>query len=87
MNSPFPISTASTSASALWASRGKLDNMTEADMVNGRSAPWSSSGIGVSPGLAEEDWFSLRPVGLDVVGLGEFPVDEFGVGEAILIGK
>ena len=47
-------------------------------MVNGRSAPWSSSGIGVSPGLAEEDGFSLRLVDL---------VEGSGAGEAILIGK
>lgn len=43
---PFPESILSTSASAWCASRGKLVSMTDADMFIGRSAPWSSSGIG-----------------------------------------
>lgn len=49
LDSPFPTSTFSTSARALCASRGSPDNITEADIVSGRSAPWSSSGIGVVP--------------------------------------
>lgn len=50
---PFPESIVSTSASACVASRGRLVNMTDADMFIGRSAPWSSSGMGASLGESE----------------------------------
>ena len=45
---PLPSSMASTSANAWWASRGRPVSMTDAVMFIGKSASWSSSGIGAS---------------------------------------
>lgn len=48
MNLPFGLSKAPASFSAAVASRGREVRTTEAVMVRGRSASWSSSGMGVA---------------------------------------
>src|SRR4051794_27622115 len=72
---PLPVSTASASAKAWWASRGKLVNTIDADIVSGRSAPCSSSGIGAFPVLENWSEVSLRLDGRRWVGLGELRVE------------
>lgn len=57
---PFPVSTASASAMAWCASRGRLVNTTDADMVSGRSAPCSSSGIGAFLLCNGRSWAVVR---------------------------
>jgi hypothetical protein len=58
---PFSFSNFPAAASAVVASWGKLVNTTEAIIVRGRSAPWSSSGMGASSGIVDwlEDAISL----------------------------
>jgi hypothetical protein len=50
---PFSFSKLPAAARAAWASRGRDVSTTDAVMVSGRSASWSSSGMGA--GSADTD--------------------------------